>query len=83
MANRRARLIRRTRDRRFRRRVSTDEDTPARYEALRFRQGSTVVTTVARFGFPGVPSFRAVDDLEPYFAGYTRFVLSWLRFWET
>ena len=63
--------------------MSTDEDTPARYEALRFRQGSAVVTAVARFGFPGVPSFRAVDDLEPYFAGYTRFVLSWLRFWET
>jgi len=53
------------------------------YEALRFRQGSAVVTAVARSGFPGVPSFQAVGDLEPYFAGYTRFVLSWLRFWET
>jgi hypothetical protein len=53
------------------------------YEALRFRQGPAVVTAVARSGFPGVPSFQVVDDLEPYFAGYTRFVLSWLRFWQT
>jgi len=55
---------------------------PGNYEALRFRQGPAVVTAVARSGFPGVPSFQVVDDLEPYLAGYTRFVLSWLRFWR-
>jgi len=53
------------------------------YQALRFRQDLAVVTAVARPGFPGVPTFQIVDDLEPYFAGYTRFVLSWLRFWQT
>ena len=53
------------------------------YEALRFQQGSAVVTAVARSGFAGVPSFQVVEDLEPYFEGYTRFVLSWLRFWQT
>jgi hypothetical protein len=51
------------------------------YEGLRFRHGSMVVTAVARLGFEGV-SFEVVDDLEPYLAGYTRFVLGWLRFWE-
>ncbi|HMG61395.1 MAG TPA: hypothetical protein VK599_00460 [Streptosporangiaceae bacterium] len=50
------------------------------YEGLRFRHGSMVVTAVARLGFEGV-SFEVVDDLEPYLAGYTRFVLGWLRFW--
>lgn len=49
------------------------------YAALRFRQGSAVVTAVARSGLPQMRSFRAIDDLEPYFAGYTRFVLGWLR----
>jgi hypothetical protein len=49
------------------------------YAALRFRQGPAVVTAVARFGFPAAVSFTRIDDLEPYFAGYTRFVLSWLR----
>lgn len=49
------------------------------YAALRFRQGSVVVTAVARSGFPEPLAFRAIDDLEPYFAGYTRFVLGWLR----
>jgi len=53
------------------------------YEGLRFRHGSMVVTAVARLGFAGIPSFEVIDDLEPYLAGYTRFVLSWLRFWET
>jgi len=36
------------------------------YEALSFRQGSLLVTAVARFGFPAVPVFQAVDDLEAY-----------------
>ena len=40
-----------------------------------------VVTAAARLGFEGV-SFEVVDDLEPYLAGYTRFVLGWLRFGE-
>jgi hypothetical protein len=53
------------------------------YDALRFRQGSMVVTAVARLGFPDAPSFHTVEDLEPYFAGHRRFVLSWLRLWET
>jgi hypothetical protein len=53
------------------------------YEALRFRHGPMVVTAVARWGFPDPLSFRTVSDLEPYFAGHRRFVLSWLRFWET
>jgi hypothetical protein len=52
------------------------------YEALQFRHGRMVVTAVARRGFPDVPSFGVVDDLEPYLAGYTRFVAGWLRFWE-
>jgi hypothetical protein len=51
------------------------------YEGLRFRHGSMLVTAVARLGFEGM-SFEVVDDLEPYLAGYTRFVLGWLRFWE-
>ena len=49
------------------------------YEALRFRHGSMAVMAVARSGFPGVPAFHVVDDLEPYLAGYTRFVCGWLR----
>jgi hypothetical protein len=49
------------------------------YAALRFRQGSVVVTAVARLGFPPVLSFHVIDDLEPYFAGYRRFVLGWLK----
>lgn len=49
------------------------------YAALQFRQGSAVVTAVARLGFPDVLSFQAIDDLEPYFAGYRRFVLGWLN----
>ena len=52
------------------------------YEALRFRRGPVVVTAVARSGFPGVPCFRPVDDLEPYFAGYRRLVRGLLRFWN-
>lgn len=53
------------------------------YEALRFRHDSMVVTAVARLGFAGMPPFELVDDLEPYLAGYTRFVRGWLRFWQT
>jgi hypothetical protein len=49
------------------------------YAALRFHQGSTVITAVARLGFPSPLSFRVIDDLEPYFAGYRRFVLGFLR----
>jgi hypothetical protein len=49
------------------------------YAALRFHQGSTVVTAVARLGFLSPLSFRVIDDLEPYFAGYRRFVLGFLR----
>jgi hypothetical protein len=49
------------------------------YAALQFRQGSAVVTAVARLGFPDVLSFQAIHDLEPYFAGYRRFVLGWLN----
>ena len=49
------------------------------YAALRFGQGSVLVTAVARLGFPSVLSFGVIDDLEPYFAGYRRFVLSWLQ----
>ena len=49
------------------------------YAALRFGQGSVLVTAVARLGFPSVLSFGVIDDLEPYFAGYGRFVLSWLQ----
>ena len=30
-------------------------------------------------GFPSVLSFCVIDDLEPYFAGYRRFVLGFLR----
>ena len=49
------------------------------YAALRFGQGSVVVTAVTRQGFPSALSFGVIDDLEPYFAGYRRFVLSWLQ----
>jgi hypothetical protein len=49
------------------------------YAALRFRQGPVLVTAVARMGFPPVLSFRVIDDLEPYFAGYRRFVVGFLR----
>ena len=50
-----------------------------RYAALRFRQDPVTVTAVARLGFPAALAFQTTGDLEPYFAGYTRFVLSWLR----
>ena len=53
------------------------------YEALRFTHDPMVVTAVARLGFPGRPHFELVADLEPYLAEHRRFVLSWLRFWET
>ena len=49
------------------------------YAALRFRQGPVLVTAVARSGFPSALSFRVIDDLEPYFAGYRRFVLGFIR----
>ncbi len=49
------------------------------YAALRFGQGSVIVTAVTRQGFPSALSFGVIDDLEPYFAGYRRFVLSWLQ----
>jgi hypothetical protein len=49
------------------------------YAALRFRQGPVLVTAVARTSFPPVLSFRVIDDLEPYFAGYRHFVLGFLR----
>jgi hypothetical protein len=52
------------------------------YEALRFAVDSTVVTAVARTGFPERPQFDVVEDLEPYLAGRRRFFLSWLRFWK-
>jgi hypothetical protein len=48
------------------------------YEALRFDQGTKVVTAVARFGFPDAPSFHTVDDLGPYAAGHRRFMLGLL-----
>jgi hypothetical protein len=48
------------------------------YAALRFRQGPVLVTAVARLGFPPALSFRVIDDLEPYFAGYRRFVLGFI-----
>jgi hypothetical protein len=48
------------------------------YAALRFYQGSVLVTVVARLGFPSVLAFHVVDDLELYFAGYRRFVLGFL-----
>lgn len=48
------------------------------YAALRFPQGSALVTAVARLGFPLALSFNVIDDLEPYFAGYRRFVLGFL-----
>lgn len=53
-----------------------------RYEALRFVHDSTVVTAVARLGFPEGLRFDVVEDLEPYLAEHRRFILSWLRFWE-
>jgi hypothetical protein len=49
------------------------------YAALRFRQGPVLVTAVARLGFPPALSFRVIDDLESYFAGYRRFALGFLR----
>jgi hypothetical protein len=49
------------------------------YAALRLRQGPVLVTAVARLGFPSALSFRVIDDLEPYFAGYRRFVLGFIR----
>lgn len=53
------------------------------YAALRYRQGSVVVTAVARLGFPSALSFHVIDDLEPYFAGYRRFVLGFLGLLST
>ena len=52
------------------------------YEALRFTADATVITAVARMGFPERLQFDAVEDLEPYLGGRKRFFLSWLRFWE-
>jgi hypothetical protein len=49
------------------------------YTALRFRRGPVLVTAVARLGFPSALSFRVIDDLEPCFAGYRRFVLGFIR----
>jgi hypothetical protein len=54
-----------------------------RHEALRFVHDSLVVTAVARTGFPERPAFDLVEDLEPYLAEHRRFILSWLRFWES
>ena len=54
-----------------------------RCEAVRFTHDSMVVTAVARLGFPDRPQFELVTNLEPYLAEHRRFVLSWLRFWET
>jgi|SRR5580658_4149408 hypothetical protein len=53
------------------------------YAALRFQQGSADVMAVSRFGSPDSLSFQAIDDLEPYFAGYKHFVLSWLNPWAS
>jgi hypothetical protein len=49
------------------------------HAALRFHQDSVTVTAVARLGFPPALTFHVTDDLEPYFAGYRRFVLGWLK----
>jgi hypothetical protein len=49
------------------------------HAALRFRQGSVAVAATARLGFPSELSFGVTDDMEPYFAGYRRFVLGFLR----
>lgn len=53
-----------------------------RYQGLHLRHGSMAVIAVARLGFPHDLSFQSVDDLEPYFAGRRRFVLSWVRLWQ-
>lgn len=52
------------------------------YEALRFTADATVITAVARMGFPERLQFDVIEDLEPYLVGRKRFFLSWLRFWE-
>jgi hypothetical protein len=52
------------------------------YAALRFRAGAVAVTAVARLGFPGELAFALTDDLESYFAGYRRFVRSFLVPWS-
>jgi hypothetical protein len=49
------------------------------YAALQFRRDTVTVTAVARLGFSATLAFQTTDDLEPYFAGYTRFVLGWLK----
>jgi hypothetical protein len=48
---------------------------------LQFRDGTVVVTAVARFGFPGELAFTT-DELEPYFAGYRRLVRGFLVPWS-
>jgi hypothetical protein len=53
------------------------------YEALRFTHGRLVVTAVARLGFVERAAFDVIEDLEPYLAEHRRFILSWLRFWES
>jgi hypothetical protein len=53
-----------------------------RYQGLHFRHGSVLVSAVARLGFSDELSFQHVHDLEPFFAGRRRFVLSWLRPWQ-
>jgi hypothetical protein len=51
--------------------------------ALRFSLSPVLVTAVARLGFPPALVFRVIDGLEPYFAGYRRFVLRFLRLLST
>jgi hypothetical protein len=48
------------------------------YEALEFTAGSTAVRAVSRFPRPGPPRFEELNDLEPYFLGFTQFMLGLL-----
>jgi hypothetical protein len=50
------------------------------YAALRFGCDGLTIQVVSRHELPEPLRFEFVTDLEPYFRGYRRFVLSWLAF---
>jgi hypothetical protein len=50
------------------------------YTALRFGCDGLTIQVVSRHELPEPLCFEFATDLEPYFRGYRRFVLSWLTF---
>ena len=52
------------------------------YSALSFAEGDTIVTVESRHPLPERPWFEPVTDLEPFFAGYTRFLDELAARWD-